>query len=472
LTADGAGIELAADPAGKLTVETSTFGSAFDPLGTDYLGGIGDFSTQSTLPVDWVTGHSSFASSATDWTLQTTAPRGLKCLNENSASKIAWCKESTDKVKPGRTYSYSVTVVQVPFASPAPSQPATIGISVAQAGPDGIGPPSEYMAWLVWQQALPNSLSGSITYTGNFTVPAYVSGDSPVSLIFTSSNLTSPLSAVVVSTFEMQELPAVTDNVTLDGPGLNDSLNNFLITRGPLLAQNYDATNALAIDAATGYKYGLFVASSDTTQAAECCRKLCVSACSDIFVNSNGNVATFRLIAPEDVSSGSVAGSLTVTDVNGYVLVYPDNAENLTTRAYCTRNVDPYSDSDFANMTTADVPLTVRAALKQPYQQLAVAGVQLSPRYLSAYNAAPLETCFDLLIDAQAEITRVNKLYEAPRNFYVGSFFAPIGRQFEIGDVWELTYPIGSLAAGQQVLLVGINYEPSEETAELVFWGL
>lgn len=472
LTADGAGIQLAADPAGKLTAETSTFGSAFDPLGTDFLGGLGDFSTESSLPADWTLGHSSFASSASDWSLQTTAPRGLKCLNENSASKVAWAKEATHEVQPGRTYAYSVTVVQVPFASPHPAQPATIGISISQAGPNGIGPPNDYMAWLVWQQQLPDSISGPVTYTGNFTVPAYISGNSPVSLIFTASNLSSPLSAVVVSKFEMQELPAVTDNVVLDGPGLNESLQNFLITRGPLQAQDYDSTNAIAIDTATGYKYGLYTGTNDTPIVEDRVKRICDSACADVYGDANGNVNVVRLIAPEDVSTGDLAGYLTVTDVNGYLTPYPDNAENLTPRAYCTRNVDPYSDSDFTNMTTTDVPLTVRAELKQNFQQTAVAGIQLSPKYLFAYNADPLETCFDLLIDAQAEITRVNKLYTSQRYFYKGQFFAPLGRQFQIGQVWGVTYPIGNLRAGQQLLLVEIDYQPSEELATLTLWGL
>lgn len=472
LTSDGAGIELAADPSGKLTAETSTFGTAFDPGATDYLGGLGDFSTESSLPADWTLGHSSFASSSTDWSLQTSSPRGLKCLNETSASKVAWAREATYKVKPGRTYAYSVTVVQVPAASPAPSQPATIGISISQAGPTGVGPPNDYMAWLVWQQALPNSLSGSIDYTGNFTVPSYVSGDSPVSLIFTASNITAAGSAVVISKFEMNELPAVTDNVVLDGPGLDASLRNYLITRGPMLAQDYDSTKALAIDTDTGYKYGLYTGTNDTPTVADRIKKICDSACADIFVNNDGNIAAVRLIAPESVSAGDIAGTLTVTDVNGYLTPYPDNAENLTTRAYCTRNVNPYSYSDFTNMTTTDVPLTVRAALVQNFQQTAVAGVQLSPKYAYAQRTAPLETCFDRLVDAQAEITRVNNLYTSPRNFYKGQFFAPLGRVFELGDVWSVQYPLGNLTNGQQLLLVEIEYLPSENLATLVFWGL
>lgn len=142
-------------------------------------------------------------------------------------------------------------------------------------------------------------------------------------------------------------------------------------------------------------------------------------------------------------------GSLTVTDFQDYLEMFPDNAENLTTRLQGCRNYYPYTPGDFTTTSLTDAPLAVRAKLEQPYQWTAVAGVQLQARYSYAANSPPLSTLFDVLDHGQAEARRVNEIYSELRNFYVGTVFTPPGRTLDIGDIWNVTYPIGTLTEGQ-----------------------
>src|SRR6185503_11008288 len=135
------------------------------------------------------------------------------------------------------------------------------------------------------------------------------------------------------------------------------------------------ATN---IDDETGYKYGIHVSENETPQVMDVARMVLDSATADVYVNRSGKVSTVRLIAPEDVATGLVAGSLVANDFQGYLQPFPDNAENLSTRMAGCRNYDPYSEADFANLSFDDVPQIVRKQLEQPYQWTVTANASLS----------------------------------------------------------------------------------------------
>lgn len=118
------------------------------------------------------------------------------------------------------------------------------------------------------------------------------------------------------------------------------------------------------------------------------------------------------------------------------------------------------------------MPLSQRKALEAAFQWTVTGGVKLASRYRAAESAQPLPSQFDREQDGQAAITAVCNLYSTPRNFYVGTFFSPIGRGFEIGQVWNVTYPLVGLETGRQLLIVGIADQPSEDLATVTFWGL
>lgn len=215
-----------------------------------------------------------------------------------------------------------------------------------------------------------------------------------------------------ISNVKIQQVPSVTDNVALTGPGLNEMITAVAITRGPLTAAQYSSADAIAIDTATGYSYGLHHASNEQPQVEADLKLILKCVCGDFYQGRDGKIHIFQLIAPESVSSGSITGSLTVTDFSGYLEPWPDNAENLTTRINGMRNYNPYTDPDFGSTSLTDCPATVRARLKQDYQWTAVSGVQLAQKYAPyATSAPPLNSLFDVLAHGQAEIARVCSMY-------------------------------------------------------------
>jgi hypothetical protein len=63
-------------------------------------------------------------------------------------------------------------------------------------------------------------------------------------------------------------------------------------------------------------------------------------------------------------------------------------------------------------------------------------------------------------------------LYSVQRNFYVVEVATPMGRTLDIGDVWNVKYPNGSLTNGQNLLVVGLVEKPAAQTSTVYFWGL
>ena len=272
-----------------------------------------------------------------------------------------------------------------------------------------------------------------------------------------------------LNSIKLIALPDLLTNVALSGPGLAVILRSLLIDHGPLEPGDYTNAGARIIDA-NGYQYGLHISPDDAPQVYACARLLLDSACADIYVDRSGFVLATQLIAPEDETT--VDGTLTENKIQGFLQPIPDLAENLTTRMSGCKNYDPYSESDFANVSQSDVPQLVRKQLEQPFQWTVTANAVLATRYASADNTKPLESQLDLQTDGQKEITRVCALYSVPRNFYVCTVFSPIGTQYDIGDVLLVTYPISGLETGRQLLVVGMTERPTDSTTQLVMWGL
>jgi hypothetical protein len=201
--------------------------------------------------------------------------------------------------------------------------------------------------------------------------------------------------------------------------------------------------------------------------------------------------STVRLIAPEDVADD---GSLRATLVGERFPRLPtaisdDNAENLThaheqvarTTTHTANLISPTSRSTTCRKSSA-------SSSSSQFQWTVTANAVLSPKYAAyATTAAPLPSQLDREADGQAEISRVCNLYTSPRYFYVGTVFAKDGRTFELGDVWDVTYPFrdfedssdlvselsGAVApTTRRLFLAGIQEQPSEGVATFTFWGL
>lgn len=473
LTTDLQGVDLTAAPDGKFTIETSTYTQTFSIAANDFLAGLGAFGSIATtgtpkIPNGWTEAHARYGSyfpTITGWQITGTAPNQV--LQAENYGNQCGLTETTYKIKAGRSYAFQIVVSQAPkwgtYATGLPdtpyayTDPATLVMGYTSASP------------VMFESNFTTiSVPNSGTYMGVFTNTT--GADQNFVLGFLCNFASSHSSYIKISSIYLNELPPYTYNIPLIGPGLDLSLQAFMLQRGPLTSVDYDPAGAQAIDAATGYQYGLHIGENDTPTVQACAQKLLDSCCADVFVSRAGKVSTLQLTAPENAAS--VAGSLTVTDIQGYLQPYPDLAENLTTRLSGCQNYNPLSESDFANVSLSAVPLSQRKALEATFQWTVTGGVKLASRYRAAESAQPLPSQFDREQDGQAAITAVCNLYAQPRNFYVGTFFSPIGRGFEIGQVWNLAYPLAGLETGRQLLIVGIADQPSEDLATVTFWGL
>jgi hypothetical protein len=399
------------------------------------------------------------------WQLSGTSPN--KTLRQaNTADAFYWLKHKTFTVPAGASYAFSINVTEIPYIGPVTTSGGGSGVSspahLVIGGIAGSG-----LLFMNWTRF---ALTRTGVYTGVFT--NNTTAALPLVIGFDCNSVISNSYFLGISSLQINSVPSLTANVTLQGPGLDDMLRALLIGHGPYSDADYNPSGARAIDTATAYQYGLYVRENETPQVEECVRKVLNSACADLFVGRDGRINVVRLIAPESVDISQVSGSLTPTDIKGMLTPSPDLAEGLTTRLSGCPNIDKYLASDFANVSQTDVPQAVRIQLMQDYQWTVPAGVQLSPSYSAAYNEDPLATQFDIQAHGQAEASRVNALYSVPRNFYEGDFFSPIGRQFEIGQVWTVTYPLPGLETGRQLMIVGISEKPADELSTLTFWGL
>jgi hypothetical protein len=276
------------------------------------------------------------------------------------------------------------------------------------------------------------------------------------------------------------DVGAISDNVSLAGPGLTLFARDILVNHGPLDEAEFNSLDTDAIDkggvldsatlTATGYTYGLHVTSDETPTVGECLQQALDSVCSTCYVDENGKFRFARLYAPENATT--VHGLLTATDVMGELQVYPDMAENLTTRISGCRNYSPYSASEFGDTSASDVPLVTRAQLMRDYQWTQTAGIQLAQRYNERYNQEPHKTLLDQVAHGLAEIIYVNGLYTVARNFYVGTFFEPFGRSYKLMQTWNLTYDLPTLKSGTNLIIVGRRRQPAKELCSLVLWGM
>jgi hypothetical protein len=419
-------------------------------------------------PHNWTAGGG-YPTDAANTIFQVIGSSGSQTIQQQqSADAVYWLKHQAMTVAPGAAVAFEVVVTRAPyFGAGIDAQGNPITISPANIIFDGI--PSQTGQFYPWGRF---TVDAARTYRGSFINNQSVT--LPLVLHFLCNNMVnnSPVnSALEISSIKVVSLPSITQNVLLLGPGLDRLLQQLYVERGPIDYADYDTNGgAAAIDAATGYVAGLSISPDETPSVKEAAKPLLDSFGACVYQTRAGKVTAFRLTAPELATS--VTGTLTRTNFAGYLTPKQDLAENLTTRAQGTRNVDPATASDFQGQSLQDVPQLVRNLLMAKFQTTCTAGVVVSSMYSAANRAQPLQTCLDRAADIQAEITRVCSLYTSPRHFYTGKVFSPLGTLFEIGQVWNVIYPTGNLTTGKQLVIVGVQEEPTEEISTLTFWGL
>lgn len=169
----------------------------------------------------------------------------------------------------------------------------------------------------------------------------------------------------------------------------------IVINRGPYSPSQVSTTESDAIDAATGYIYGLPIKMDENPSGAESLKKITDSCTASPYFTDQLRV--FRLSKPEDVADADIAFDLDFRagDFLTPLIQIPDMAENLTAHAYGCRNIDPYSSSDFLNTSLVNCPNNVRQKLMLGYQFKATTTKRLAQRYSRAYGRDPFPTCLD-----------------------------------------------------------------------------
>lgn len=487
--ADGESVTLPQAPSGKVTFETTTFGGSFDATATDLLGGDGNFGSIANdgggggvnQPHDW-TGNGGYFSNDplnTDWQVRGTSPNKYVEQFQN-ASAVYWLKHQTLTIAPGESVAFEVELKLAPYYGPAVDAlgnpievfPAKLFFggqsdSTLQfyfwGGVTSIPDPQNYAGG---PTPAPVQYRGTFTNTGTQALPL-VFGLLCNEMIQGTGGINSYLQ---VNHIKLTQLPALTQNVVLDGPGLDLMSQDILIGHGPLELTDYNQASAQAIDAVTGYKCGLHISSNTTPACKDAWKKVYDSFCACPYVDETGNISLMRLVDPE--AAGTVVdGTLTANDVIGFLEPWPDLAENLSTRMSGCPNYDKYTESDFTNVSQGDVPQVVRKVLEQDYQWTVQANAIIDEAYAYARAALPFPSQLDRQSDGQAEITYVNNLYAVKRNFYVGTYPVIPGRTFKLGRVWNHSYPTSTLVNGRNLLIVGIVPSPTEGTVKIIWWG-
>lgn len=479
ITADGGGVTYpSGHPLGKPTIESTSTGAAFDPGAVDYLedssGHIGDFRSATSLS-PWTAGY--FHAAGSIPVLHGASPNKFVRM-PNAPDAVGWIVENVIPIRAGYGYAFSINALAVPYYGPISGggsvPPAKLAIGYFTGGA------------IIFTNWVTLSLTSAKTYTGFFQ--NNTGSDQQLVIAHICNAVVSPTTNLDIDQIYLNELPPVSANVDLEGPGLTAMIHALAIDRGPLDPQQVSTTESDAIDLATGYRYGLMVSPNESPTIADCLKPVFESSTSWYRFDGAGTLRAFQLTAPEDVADADVDFELSYQrgDFLSDLICIPDLAENLTTQASGCPNGSPDTDGDFGSTNIADCPNNVRAKLKKKYQFTEPAGIQLAQRYIQAYLRKPHLTQLDRSADVRDMIVHANSLYTVDRNFYVGDVWMPFTRRressggwsdvsgdFQLGQCFKVTYPVGSLAAGQKLWLVGYApKEPTEEKCKCIFWGL
>jgi len=473
-TPDGSGVTLAQLTPYKKTFETTTFGGAFNPAAADYFQACGDFTTATAYAgggpdhgyptaagVQWHGGYFAPAGSA----FQLVTIGGHKYMRANNAADgLAWFYQSAHQARAGRTYTFTVNVREIPYfgvADPQNAPPARL-LLTQFAGPAG-----QFTSWATL------TLDHTGVYTGFFV--NNTGADQNVVFLFCSNSIVSTTEYFGIDSISFNELPPVGQVVDLPGPGLTQMVNAFAVKRGPLEAYQVATDDTDAIDADTGYVYGKHISEGENPSSADCLQELFDSCTSARYGAAEFKLRVLRLLKPEDVDDGDIAGVLTRSDFLDELIQINDFAENLRASAYGRPNISPYTSGDFGPSTLAQVDAITREQLSRNYQLTVNTTVKLHNRYRAALAREPWPTLLDREVDLQHFIDHANGPFADERNFYGRARVdMPLGRNFQIGQVWRVEHP-NVTGGSQKLLLRGFSpkqTQADQPNAKPIFWGL
>jgi hypothetical protein len=471
-TADSQGVTYATAPIGVPTCETSSYGVAVSPTLPDKLAGSGVFTSVTANGLGQPTGwHGTRYGGGSTWQVQGVLPNKYIEMPQD-ADGIAWFAPDTPLVLlAGRSYGIEIDVTAIPYIGNVTDQSSGT-VHKATPGQLVFGcMESTNIAFLNFGKL---SLSSTGALTAVFTNNTAFNQNFVMGILFNevvqgTGFITSFFRFTAIKIFEYA---ALATNISLGGPGFTDMTKAICVDRGPLDVTELAIGSLRNLDAQTGYIYGVHYSPDEVPTVAESFRSLCTSAGVAPYFDEIGQLYVGRLYKPESVDVGDVDHTLNESHVVSELQVWPDMAENLTTRVRGCRNYRPISPSEYGDTTLNDTPTNVRAQLAQQYQWEATANVQLAVRYQTrAQNRAPLLSLLDVLAHGQDLANYMAGLYGVGRSFYVAEFDEPLTRFYKLLQSVNLTYGYPDLLAGKNLVIVGRQRRPNKNRCKLVLWG-
>lgn len=326
-----AGTMTLADAAqGRVTLDFSTLGGSANPSPSDALGGIGAF--------DSATGWTL----AAHWSISSSALR----YSYGAAEGFVSAKTSSFNLTKGKTYKITFDVDRLGDTGWGyyGKQPAA-AVYLTASGDDGTGKIDWFSAW---GRIYPDSSMGLNVGTVALVGTARRNGPLHIGLFTGQNGATLVLNSVVLWEAAEESL----DDELLVPATLEQALRELLESRAGLLATDWSAADAAAIDTATGYAgIGYMAPTAATPTIAQALDEILASYGACRYTDDEGVLRFVRIVAPESlVPTATIDASMLLDDP----AVSLDLAANLTTQISGCKNWAPLEASE---MVSDDVGL-------------------------------------------------------------------------------------------------------------------
>lgn len=494
-TGDLRGIVLQTLPEGLLTVDMSSQGKqVVIPGVADILAGAGLFTS-------WTVG----GSPPPGWALSTGGGTALARVGVSGAMPQdyvarltttdaydldpgigqdgSWLRYDTASLLPGRTYRVTFKLVRATGDANPTTDPMTYGLMVrAETGAITVNADA---AVTPHRLPLREPLFGDLGYAFEYTVPA----GSARKLYFV---VTTPR-GVVGGGFgsatvwfygvRVELLGEAQHALPLQGITLEAYWHEIMQRAGVPLSRWVPADCA-AIDAATGYTFGVHIPAGDAIEVAAALELPLASYGATTFRDRFGRYRVRRLVDPTTVDDGDLVADLRRRDIRGQVSPRNDLAPGLTSRAGARRNWKQFADSDFVSDFDR-LPAATRAQFKAAFQFERAAVASLAESYRHAMSAPALQTLFDLVEHAEIEIARVVEPYTAGRidadrqpivtlPRFLDFTFAYSGvapPELLFADALRLRLDRHRLAAGEKLAVKDVSVNPYAKRITVTVWS-
>jgi hypothetical protein len=486
-TADG--LLLETDAQGLLTVDMSSEGTqVIIPGAADILAGAGAFTAwpnPALPPPGWATGG------AISLLVRQGLAQGMPqdyvaalsstdCYNPAAGRVGAWMRYDTANLLPGKTYRIQFKLVRTTGSTSTGPGYGIMVRSDLTASADGAVSPHA--------QALQRPQFGTTgeSYTFVHKVPAGAARKLYFIAVAaqTAGGLPVGIGGVTFYDVKVELLGEIAADLPLVGIGLQDYARE-IFARAGIADSEWVPADCAAIDAATGYTFGVYFDREVTIEQA--LRAPLDSYCATLFTDQLGRYRFRRLVDPELQSDADIVADWTTNDVVGTITPKVDYAPGLTTQMGARPNQHVFTDSDFVTDTLEVLP-AVRTQFKRPCQFIEPTPVTLSPTYRAAAQAPALVSVFDDAALARTEITRVTAPYaldktqrkvastaQVPRFFSFSIAYNELGPSLLPFDLSRLTdirkEPRWGLEAGPKLVVTDIVFNGYSKRFDVTAWG-